>query len=190
MVNTKTAINQKQPQHCVIHVHGLQHTGTGFLRQQIRSHVLHGRASRHSKTIAPQDEGQHLQDVYPSLRTRGSNLSLCGLRKGEAMHVGRLYYCPELVETIPQKPGSKEELWKSWSQHWNMSQPFLIQKTTSLDGAKDSRYREQAQRPRVERPADERIREATQRGCRTQTHTGRAAGRSQNHRGNEPSFTR
>ena len=65
------------------------------------------------------------------------------LAKFSPQKLGRLYYCPTLVQEITSASGSNNNQKKSkqqqqllaeqWSQHWNMSKPVLIQKTPSFD---------------------------------------------------------
>ena len=122
-------------QHCVIHVHGLHHSGTGFTRQALYDSLGgDAMASMHANTSTPEDEGQFLQDVYPTNGIRRTNPELCGLSTSQDVKtVGRLYYCPELVSMIANQKNANQSLHDQWSRYWNMSKPFLIQKTPSLD---------------------------------------------------------
>ena len=61
---------QQQQQHCVIHVHGFHHSGTGVLRQAIYKSLGENVASIHRQTRKQEDEGQHIQRVYPKFFQR------------------------------------------------------------------------------------------------------------------------
>jgi len=124
--------------HCVIHVHGLHHSGTGFTRQVLYD-SLGGDAlvTKHQDTRASQDEGQHLQNIYPNFQKRLVQPKLCGLPPKQAPTVpaiGCLYYCPPLTEnrTITSHDSS-QDLFTQWSSRWDMAKPFLLQKTPTMD---------------------------------------------------------
>lgn len=128
-------IHKQNEEHCVIHIHGVHHSGTGFTRQAV-FHSLGGdsMASMHKNTSTPEDEGQFLQDVYPINGIRRENPPMCGLSTShDVKTVGRIYYCPELVPMMANETNAKERLHEQWSRFWNMSKPFLIQKTPSMD---------------------------------------------------------
>lgn len=112
-------------ENCVIHVHGLHHSGTGYTRQVVYD-SLGGNimASMHYKTRGNQDEGQHLQTVYPAFKDRDPKL--CG--KGRS----RRYYCPGIL-SLSSSNDNKVQLHQQWSKHWNTSKPYLIQKTPTMD---------------------------------------------------------
>lgn len=131
--NTNTSINKN----CVVHVHGLHHSGTGFMRESVYN-SLGGKsfASKHVNTKAPQDEGQHLQTVYPTFRKRLRFPKQCGVPNSqvpavETLH--KLYDCLTLVDTIPNVTTAKHELHSQWSRYWNMRKPYLLQKTPTMD---------------------------------------------------------
>jgi len=121
----------RKSEKCLINVHGLHHTGTGFLRSLIHE-SLKGLSSMHEDTHKSEDEGQHLQHVYPTFADRAGNPSLCGVNKGSTKSYGRLYYCPEMVEN-GVKDTDKTDLFDQWSKYWDLSKPYLIQKTPTLD---------------------------------------------------------
>lgn len=43
------------------------------------------------------------------------------------------YYCPKLVTSLANNSTNKLKLHEEWSRHWNLSKPFLVQKTPTLD---------------------------------------------------------
>jgi hypothetical protein len=121
------AKNEPHNEHCAIHVHGLHHTGTGYLREVVYESVGGARmASKHHKTGAPEDEGQHLQDVFPADRKR-RNKHICGKTHAD------LYVCQEMIDTLPNNETNKIKLHEEWSKHWNTTKEFLIQKSPTLD---------------------------------------------------------
>jgi len=115
-------------EHCVIHIHGLHHSGTGFLRKTVYGSLGKEYASIHENTGKSEDEGQHLQNVYPPFSSRRS---VCRDDDNRTF-IGRLYYCPEILEIAKQENAS-ESLFQQWSLYWNMTKPFLIQKTPTMD---------------------------------------------------------
>lgn len=119
--------SQEQQNHCIIHIHGFHHSGTGFLRKAVYESLGEDYASVHEHTRKAEDEGQHIQGVYPPFYTRKQFCT------NENLHTsfGRLYYCPEMLN-IPTKQNN-QVLFQQWSRYWNMTKPFLIQKTPTMD---------------------------------------------------------
>ena len=111
----------------LIHVHGLQHTGTGYLRMLI--HDILGGDSNASLHHAPvyEDEGQHLQTIYP----RGHH-RMSAWKKSQSRNVTQFLYVSDLCH-VPKPLKTGEMLMQQWSQYWNMSQYYLIQKTPFMD---------------------------------------------------------
>lgn len=123
----------RRQDHCVIHVHGFHHSGTGFLRKTIYEGLGPHVASIHENTTFPQDEGQFLQNVYFRFDTRVKSPRYCWQEHdATTKSVGVEYHCPSLLP-IAQQKGRAEKLMKQWSTFWNMSKPFLIQKTPTMD---------------------------------------------------------
>ena len=118
--------------HCVVHIHGVHHSGTGFTRKIVYD-SLGGDdfASMHSNTSASEDEGQHLQDVFPTFDARIPMPQLCGIPNKDINTVAQVYYCPKLQSMANET--AKTQLMAEWSRYWNMTKPFLIQKTPTLD---------------------------------------------------------
>lgn len=125
MVQKKSKGNKK----CVVHIHGLHHSGTGYLRQRTYD-ALGGKeqATLHLGTGKPQDEGQHLQSIFPPFKKR-LFMKICG--NGT---IWDAYNCPQLL-LLAKNDSNKLKVFEEWSQFWDMTKPFLIQKTPTLDVA-------------------------------------------------------
>lgn len=112
----------------LIHVHGLQHTGTGFLRSTIHK-ILGGNANvsvQHSPGVI-EDEGQHMQSVYP----RGYN-RLYAWKRANTHNISQFMYLPDLCN-LPEPNQTGHILMQNWSNYWDTSKQYLIQKTPFLD---------------------------------------------------------
>lgn len=123
--NSRKHLGSHDPQdkHCVIHIHGFHHSGTGFLRKTIYDSLGHDSASIHEHTRRAEDEGQYLQQVYPPFYER--------TKLYPKDNFASLYFCPEMLSLVSRK--TPPLLFEQWSRYWNMSMPFLIQKTPTLD---------------------------------------------------------
>jgi len=101
--------------HRLILVGGLHRSGTTPLARLLGAHP---QVSAFHDTGVKEDEGQHLQDVYPSARTYGG--------------AGRFALAPEthLTETSPLATSDNaRRMFASWSEHWDLSQPVLVEKS-------------------------------------------------------------
>ena len=99
----------------VVFVGGLHRSGTSPLTRILG---LHPAISVFADTGVPEDEGQHLQDVYlPALAHGGPG------RFGfdDAAH---LTEASELVTVA-----NRDRLAASWSTHWDLSKPLLVEKS-------------------------------------------------------------
>ena len=157
----------------MIHVHGLHHTGTGFLRQTLADALGEAfsdeaedgrpiaavqdslrpygdlmrvaRASARSKKEffdakrkifinykAPEDEGQHLQNLVPRFVDRVGAFKKANVTMKDA---GLLFTAADLCE--PDSEDGYEVIGnmmlQQWGPFWDTSAKFLIQKTPSLD---------------------------------------------------------
>ena len=165
----------------VVHVHGLHHSGTGYLRQTLYDALNLAFATDKNVSVAsiqdslrpyrqllkearrdtkktraiykqfhkPEDEGQHLQTVFPSFGARYKKL---GTSRGLNKYT-RLAYLADTCDIIsnnstyhPDNPSESDDLGQfntfklignsllqQWSQYWDMSAKFLLQKTPTLD---------------------------------------------------------
>jgi hypothetical protein len=99
----------------LVFIAGLHRSGTDMLTTSLATHP---EVSGFSGTGAPHDEGQHLQDVYPTARVHGGP--------------GRFAFDPaaHLTETSDLvRPGAAERLFGQWSRYWDTSRPVLIEKS-------------------------------------------------------------
>jgi hypothetical protein len=101
--------------HKLVFLAGLHRSGTTLLARLLAAHP---QISGFSGTDAPADEGQHLQSVYPSDHEYG--------------RPGRFGFSPEmhLTESSPLvSEKNARKLFEEWSPHWDLSRPFLLEKS-------------------------------------------------------------
>src|SRR5215475_2354203 len=101
--------------HKFIFLCGLHRSGTSPLFRILRDHP---QISGFRDTGAPEDEGQHLQSVYPSARVYGGP--------------GRFGFAAEahMTESFPLSSRSNaERLFTEWSPLWDTSREFLLEKS-------------------------------------------------------------
>ncbi|MFL6128111.1 MAG: sulfotransferase family protein [Mycobacteriales bacterium] len=99
----------------MVFVGGLHRSGTTPLARCLAAHPL---VSGFSGTGVREDEGQHLQGVYPPVRTFGG--------------AGRFAFAPaaHLTERSPLATGEAgARLYDQWRQHWDLSRPVLVEKS-------------------------------------------------------------
>jgi len=101
--------------HKFVFLAGLHRSGTTLLARLLAAHP---EISGFTHTGAPADEGQHLQSVYPSDHQHG--------------RPGRFGFAPEmhLTESSPLvSEQNARTLFEEWSPHWDLSCPFLLEKS-------------------------------------------------------------
>ena len=99
----------------LLFVAGLHRSGTTQLHASLATHPD---VSGFSGTGAPHDEGQHLQDVYPTARVHGGP--------------GRFAFDPAAhltEESDLVDPAAAERLLQQWSRYWDTDRPVLIEKS-------------------------------------------------------------
>jgi hypothetical protein len=101
--------------HRLLFVGGLHRSGTTLLADLVASHPL---ASGFADTGVPADEGQHLQDVYPTARALGGP-GRFGLASGAHM--------TESHDLVSSR--SREQLLGAWEPHWDLEKPVLVEKS-------------------------------------------------------------
>ncbi len=102
-------------QHRLVLVAGLHRSGTTPLARLLSAHP---EVSGLSGTGVKEDEGQHLQTVYPSARTYGGP--------------GRFAFAPEahLTEQSPlATPTNAQRLFAQWARYWDLAKPVLVEKS-------------------------------------------------------------
>jgi hypothetical protein len=101
--------------HRFVFLAGLHRSGTTLLARLLAAHP---QISGFSGTSAPADEGQHLQNVYPSDHEYG--------------RPGRFGFAPEMHVTEASPLVSEEnarKLFEEWSPYWDLSRPLLLEKS-------------------------------------------------------------
>ncbi len=98
-----------------VFVGGLHRSGTSLVFRCLRQHPL---VSGFRNSDAPEDEGQHLQSVYPPARVHGGP--------------GRFGFRPaaHLTEASPlASRENAERLFTEWRPHWDTTRPVLLEKS-------------------------------------------------------------
>ena len=98
-----------------VFVGGLHRSGTSLVADCLG---CHGRVSRLGGTGVPEDEGQHLQDVYPPALAFGGP--------------GRFAFAPEahLTEVAARASvAARRRLLRAWAPFWDLDRPVLLEKS-------------------------------------------------------------
>ncbi len=101
--------------HRLVFVGGLHRSGTSPLARALGGHP---QVSALTGTGAVEDEGQHLQEVYPVAKTHGGSGRFA---HAEAAH---------LTESSPlATPDAAERLRRAWDPYWDLGRPVLVEKS-------------------------------------------------------------
>lgn len=101
--------------HTFIFVGGLHRSGTSMLTRLLAGDA---EVSTFRRTGVPEDEGQHLQTVYPTASQAGG--------------YGRFGYSPQGHLTEASRvvsPANRRLLFAQWAEHWDLRKPFLLEKS-------------------------------------------------------------
>jgi len=101
--------------HQFVFLCGLHRSGTSPLFRILRDHP---QISGFRNTGVPEDEGQHLQSVFPPAHKYGGP--------------GRFGFNPEarLTEDSPiLSLENQRKLFQEWSSHWDLTRPYLLEKS-------------------------------------------------------------
>lgn len=110
------AKERKDPSaHTQLFIGGLHRSGTTLVHNLIR---FHPSVSGFFGTGVPEDEGQHLQTLYPPASHYGGPGHFAF---DNAAH---------LTESdLPLVAACRSELWESWAPYWNLSRRILLEKS-------------------------------------------------------------
>ncbi len=99
----------------LVFVGGLHRSGTTLLARLLASHPD---ATGLAETGAPEDEGQHIQDVYPAAERHGGTGRFALKAKAH------------LTEHSPlATPENAKRLWDAWAPYWDTDKQFLVEKS-------------------------------------------------------------
>jgi Sulfotransferase family len=112
---TEATLAQAVLTHKFVFVCGLHRSGTTLLADTLRTHPL---VSGFHDTPAPKDEGQHLQSVFPPARAYQGPGKFGFASKAHLTEASRL-------ATV----ANAEKLFKEWSSYWDLSKPYLLEKS-------------------------------------------------------------
>jgi len=103
------------PEHRYLFIGGLHKSGTSLVARCLAEHPS---ISGFHATGVPEDEGQHLQSVFPPASAYGG--------------AGKFGFDPEahLTETSPLvSPESRNRLLSEWGRHWDLTKEVLLEKS-------------------------------------------------------------
>jgi hypothetical protein len=101
--------------HKFVFICGLHRSGTSPLFRVLREHA---EISGFGNTGVPEDEGQHLQTVFPAAKVYGGP--------------GRFGFSPEAHLTEQSElitAENRRRLFEEWSRYWDLTKPWLLEKS-------------------------------------------------------------
>ncbi len=102
-------------QHQILFVGGLHRSGTSMISRSLGQHPMIGTLQN---TNVPEDEGQHLQDVYPAGRKYGGP--------------GKFGFAPG-AHITEQSPLANHDnalrMWRQWLPYWDAQRPYFAEKS-------------------------------------------------------------
>lgn len=102
--------------HTFLFLCGLHRSGRSVLNRMLQSHPD---ISAMMNTGAPDDEGEFVQNVYPKSRNYGG--------------AGKFCFAPDAYLTEKSRLANNQNqvrLFAQWSPYWNLSKPFLMEKSS------------------------------------------------------------
>jgi hypothetical protein len=94
---------------------GLHRSGTSLVHRLIASHPS---VSGFYRTGVPEDEGQHLQNLYPPARDHGG--------PGRFACDPAAHLTEESLDLVER---CRAGLWDAWAPYWKLSRPVLVEKS-------------------------------------------------------------
>ncbi len=101
--------------HKFIFVIGLHKSGTSIFANSLKAH---SEVSGFHETGFPEDEGQFLQSVFPIAKVYGGPGKF-GFSRATHLTENSKIFTPE----------NKEKLFSEWSSYWDLSKPYLLEKS-------------------------------------------------------------
>src|SRR6516164_3214081 len=101
--------------HTLVFIGGLHRSGTSILHECLREHP---RASGFRETGVPEDEGQHLQSVYPPAKVHGGPGKFGFHREA---------YLTE--SSLLVSDANREKLLCDWKKYWDITKATLLEKS-------------------------------------------------------------
>ncbi len=114
-MNSMQLGSPEQALHKLIFIGGLHASGTSLIHRLI---CMHPSVSGFSDTGVPEDEGQHLQDLYPRASAHGGPGRFVFDDSSHLTDANR-----DFVEKCSRG------LWNCWAPYWDLSKPVLVEKS-------------------------------------------------------------
>lgn len=109
------ALGRDSPGRTLLFVGGLHRSGTSIVHRLLRSHPG---VSGFADTGVPEDEGQYLQDVFPTAMVYGGPGRFAFDRRTHLTEESRLV-----------SPRTRQRLLESWEHYWDLNKSVLVEKS-------------------------------------------------------------